>query len=233
MNSEYIKIGNDLRVTKIENNKIFKINNTDIRDIYKKYFDDDIKNIYEDFPLLLKEDNKYKKIEILNITDNFIEININKEMKIKKHQKVSFGIKKENKALIHFINTKTDELNRKTKKLKDSNRLLLERIEDKVSVICEKEQMLIENAKFATMGEMINMIAHQWRQPLHNINLELIKIKFGNELNNLTTETINNVVNNANKQIQYMSDTIDDFRNFFKKDKERSLIYMMILCLIQ
>ncbi len=85
----------------------------------------------------------------------------------------------------------------------------------------ENEQLLMQQSKMATMGEMIESIAHQWRQPLSMITTSASGIKVQKEFNMLTDEILlescDNIVNSAN----HLSDTIDDFRSFLKPDKEK------------
>ena len=78
------------------------------------------------------------------------------------------------------------------------------------------KKMLIDQSKFAAMGEMINMIAHQWRQPLTTLTLILDKIYLFNQLKQLDSEKLNTQYEKSIKLIQYMSKTINDFRNFFQ-----------------
>lgn len=81
---------------------------------------------------------------------------------------------------------------------------------------------MFQQAKLAEMGSMMNMIAHQWRQPLNNISLIVNTIIIKQKKDNLTAETLDNLKTNFKQQIDYLSNTIDDFQNFFKpkKDKE-------------
>ncbi|QOG11593.1 sensor histidine kinase [Arcobacter sp. FWKO B] len=82
-----------------------------------------------------------------------------------------------------------------------------------------REQMLFQQSKMASMGEMIGNIAHQWRQPLSAITTASSALQLKDEYGILTKEDIidfnNSIINNAN----YLSKTIDDFRNFFKSSK--------------
>jgi two-component system, NtrC family, sensor kinase len=73
----------------------------------------------------------------------------------------------------------------------------------------------------AIMGEMIANIAHQWKQPLSVISTVSTGIKIQKELNCLNDEEIVEGMNNINNSAQYLSHTIDDFRNFFKSDKTK------------
>ncbi|MCK9337667.1 MAG: HAMP domain-containing histidine kinase [Arcobacteraceae bacterium] len=91
-------------------------------------------------------------------------------------------------------------------------------IQDELSI--SREQMLFQQSKMAAMGEMIGNIAHQWRQPLSAITTSSSGLKLKDEYGLLTKEDIidfnESILNNAN----YLSKTIDDFRNFFKTSKE-------------
>jgi signal transduction histidine kinase len=71
------------------------------------------------------------------------------------------------------------------------------------------------------MGEMISMIAHQWRQPLNNISLLNQMLLKRYENNELDREQIKRFAENSHRQIKLMSDTIEDFRNFFKPEEEK------------
>lgn len=85
----------------------------------------------------------------------------------------------------------------------------------------EQEQLLIQQSKMAEMGEMVAAIAHQWKQPLNIIGLNVQEIKDAYEYNELDEAYINQTTGLMMDQISYMSDTIDDFRNFFKPSKEK------------
>jgi len=85
-----------------------------------------------------------------------------------------------------------------------------------------KDNMIIQQSKLAQMGEMINMIAHQWRQPLNAINAAAIKLSMQNEMDLITSEEINKTTLFIENMAQEMSNTINDFMNFTKpiNDKE-------------
>ncbi len=87
-------------------------------------------------------------------------------------------------------------------------------------LVQEHQTKLLENSRTAAMGEMISMIAHQWRQPLSVINTVVATLKIKKALNILNDEIIDESYIKIENTITYLSETIDDFRNFFKHNKE-------------
>jgi ABC-type nitrate/sulfonate/bicarbonate transport system substrate-binding protein/signal transduction histidine kinase len=93
----------------------------------------------------------------------------------------------------------------------------------------KKDETLFKQAKLASMGEMINNIAHQWRQPLNRINLSIQVIE--NILKDISLdfeqkELIDKKIFHINKNINYMSNTIEDFMNFFHPKKVKNNFYL-------
>lgn len=88
----------------------------------------------------------------------------------------------------------------------------------------KKDALMTIQSRHAAMGEMIGMIAHQWRQPLTVISMNMNNILIDIELNNLKTSDVKICANNVMKHTQNLSKTIDDFRNFFRPDKATSRV---------
>ena len=109
----------------------------------------------------------------------------------------------------------------KSKALEELNETLEKRVELELEKNREKEQVLIEKSRFISMGEMISNIAHQWRQPLSELSSILMSIKFKHNIQKLDDVTMNKKAKEAELIIDYMSHTIDDFRNFFMPKKEK------------
>ncbi|KJU87666.1 multi-sensor hybrid histidine kinase, partial [Candidatus Magnetobacterium bavaricum] len=86
----------------------------------------------------------------------------------------------------------------------------------------QNEQLLVQQSKLAAMGEMIGNIAHQWRQPLSVVSGVLLNIQDAYEFGDLNAKYLSDKLNQANQSLEFMSVTIDDFRNFFKPDKEKT-----------
>lgn len=89
-----------------------------------------------------------------------------------------------------------------------------------------QEAILIQQSKMAAMGEMLGAIAHQWRQPLNAISCTALDIKLKKEMELLDDATLSTSLSDLENLTQEMSRTIDDFMNFFKKDKKTLLFYV-------
>ncbi len=81
-----------------------------------------------------------------------------------------------------------------------------------------QQTLLLQQSRLASMGEMISIIAHQWRQPLNFLSFALMHIKRGckNDEEALLT------IKDASEQLQYMSQTIENFRNFYNPSKNKA-----------
>jgi len=106
--------------------------------------------------------------------------------------------------------------------------LLINKINDVIELINlqrdleQKEQILIQQSKLASMGEMIGNIAHQWRQPLSAISMKLNNISAEKDLGTFEEEQIDECIQSISSQLEYLSTTIDDFSSFFKPSIEYS-----------
>lgn len=90
-----------------------------------------------------------------------------------------------------------------------------------------QQNLLVEQSKSAALGEMISMIAHQWRQPLQAVSILIQKLPLLKMLKGeLNDEVLDDVVSQVNKQLEYMSKTVDDFRDYFKPNKRKEEVYI-------
>ncbi|NLO18020.1 MAG: HAMP domain-containing histidine kinase [Arcobacter butzleri] len=105
-------------------------------------------------------------------------------------------------------------------KLQTLNKQLSKRVAHEVARQKEQEMLLIQKSKEAQVGELINNIAHQWRQPLSIIKLYIMTLKQEYSNNILTQETFDELSKKSETLIDYMSQTIDDFRDFFIPSSE-------------
>ena len=114
----------------------------------------------------------------------------------------------------------------KTKELRYLNENLQITIDKKTKELLEKEAILNQKAKMAAMGEMIENIAHQWRQPLSVISTISSSLKIKKEMNILDDKEFYEALQSINRTSQHLSNTIDDFRNFFSPNKEINKFYI-------
>ena len=136
--------------------------------------------------------------------------------------------------LKHNNNFLQNEVLKRTQQLETSNQILKEKknelnklnssLEEKVKDEVEKnkifQEKLFKADKLASMGEMISNIAHQWRQPLSIISTVATGIKIQKEFGTLKDEELVQNMDLINKNAQYLSETINDFRNFIKGDRK-------------
>jgi PAS domain S-box-containing protein len=133
------------------------------------------------------------------------------------------------KSLKGYLGVAIDisDLKQVQKRLGQINENLTQEIARQVNELSQRDKMLQEQAKLAAMGEMISAIAHQWRQPLNalSINIQNLDDDFAEGL--IDEQFIQKFIERQNKTIEFMSKTIDDFRSFFKSEKniERFSIY--------
>ncbi len=88
-----------------------------------------------------------------------------------------------------------------------------------ITELQKKDKLLYEQSKMASMGEMIGNIAHQWRQPLSVISTGATGLQMQKEYDMLTDKFFYKTCESINENAQYLSKTIDDFRNFIKGDR--------------
>ncbi len=108
-----------------------------------------------------------------------------------------------------------------TNKLIDINKGLEEKIKDEVDKNQEKDRLLFQQSKMASMGEMIGNIAHQWRQPISIISMWANNIIMDIDMEEIDDDSLRKYASNINQQTKHLSQTIDDFRNFFSPNKEK------------
>jgi len=111
-------------------------------------------------------------------------------------------------------------LTEKQQELEEINTTLDARIVEAVDELRRKDQLLIVQNRLTIMGEMINNIAHQWRQPLNILAINMQYLPLVYDSAEFSKEFLENSVGKSMELIKYLSQTIDDFRNFFRSEKE-------------
>lgn len=116
-----------------------------------------------------------------------------------------------------------EELALKHRQLEDLNRSLEQRIDTSVAELRLKDQLMIKQSRQAEMGEMINNIAHQWKQPLNNLALTIQDMAYDYDAGLPNPEEIEAKINQCLDLIMFMSQTIEDFRSFFREDRQMTV----------
>ncbi|NOR58471.1 MAG: PAS domain S-box protein [Sulfurimonas sp.] len=155
------------------------------------------------FPIIISFGSKYKPDSAL-VVANISDITIHKE----------------NESKLKALNENLEAIiNEKTKKLQEINENLEYMIETKTNENIKQLEIIQEQSKLASMGEMIGAIAHQWRQPLNEINMSIQNLDDDYDDGMVDKKFIDKFIDKNKKTIKFMSNTIDDFRNFFRIDK--------------
>ncbi len=141
-----------------------------------------------------------------------------------------FLYKNKNQTLIlnQSVKEKTKSLTKLNKELEENkqqlqllNENLEKKVKEEVSKNRDKDRVLFEQSKMAALGEMIGNIAHQWRQPLSAISTGVSSMQLQKELNLLSDDDFQNNCRSINKNVEYLSKTIDDFRNFIRGNSKK------------
>ncbi|PKN12251.1 MAG: hypothetical protein CVU69_08655 [Deltaproteobacteria bacterium HGW-Deltaproteobacteria-4] len=116
-----------------------------------------------------------------------------------------------------------EELQQSEKSYRELSATLQTRVEVETTRRMVQERQLSNHSRLAAMGEMINAIAHQWRQPLATLGMMVQRTYAVGTTQGLTPESLSEFKTSAMRQIHHMSDTIEEFRGFYRPDKQRVL----------
>ena len=178
------------------------------------------------FKATVKNLSKDKKTVYLNTTitpildkdENIIEFiairyDVTAEVELKK------SLEEKEKELEQLNLNLEQKVKEQTKQLKELNKTLEKRVIEEITKNEEKQKLLFWQSRMASLGQMLANIAHQWRQPLTELNLTLFNMKKASIHNN--EKKVDELYKESKTLISSMSSTIDDFTNFFKPQKEK------------
>ena len=114
------------------------------------------------------------------------------------------------------------KVKRKEIELQDLNKNLEKRVKKAIKEAKQKDRAMLHQSRLARMGEMLNMISHQWRQPLSQISSIIMEIETRIAFNKSNNKFILSSAEELNEIVLYMSNTIEDFKNFFKPEKNKT-----------
>ncbi|MCK9336481.1 MAG: PAS domain S-box protein [Arcobacteraceae bacterium] len=124
-------------------------------------------------------------------------------------------------AIKEYEESLEQEVTNKTKELNELNLNLENRIVDEVEKNRQKDILLQQQTRLAAIGEMMGNIAHQWRQPLSAITATISGLKLKEEFNILESNDIAKANDSIMKSAEFLSKTIENFRNFFSKNNSQ------------
>ncbi|MDN5049582.1 sensor histidine kinase [Aliarcobacter butzleri] len=207
--SYYLKLSNETYETEINEYKrihLQKLSNTEIVD----------KTLEIKIKLHEEEEKKFKKflftatgvILIFMILFTFLMLSIIRDV-VKKYKK---------------------QVQNRENALESLNQNLSLKVQQGIEQAKQKDKKILEQAKLARIGSMISMIAHQWRQPLSQLSGILMELETTTRFKKVDNNYILNAIDKSDKMIEFMSNTIDDFRNFYKPDKKKEDFYVSNAC---
>ncbi len=94
------------------------------------------------------------------------------------------------------------------------------KVQDEIKKRQDNERMLMQQSKMAAMGEMIDAVAHQWKQPLNIISVRVMMLGMDFEDGEVNKEYIQELNNQVSSQIKHMVNTLDEFRGFLRPNKQ-------------
>lgn len=180
------------------------------------YIDDIQESISENKKLLEEKINKYIKLIV------FISILVILFIGI-----ISFFM---SKKITEVFQKYQENVKKKELLLEDINKNLELKVQKAIEEVKKKDRAMLHQSRLARMGTMLSMIAHQWRQPLSEVAGILMELETASKFKKVDDEMIQTSVKESNKLIQFMSYTIDDFKNFFKPDKKKVYFYIEDSC---
>jgi signal transduction histidine kinase len=163
-----------------------------------------------------------KRVSI-ETSDEIGKLSLTFNKMIDRLEKSQDELKESHNVLEERVKARTDELETKSIQLEELNDNLENIVQVEIQKRQKQEELLIQQSKLASMGEMIGNIAHQWRQPLNALSLVIQNIQVSYMMDELDDNLVEKSVAKANLLTSTMSKTIDDFRNFFKPNKEISI----------
>jgi len=242
VHDDLIQFSHTLKVLFVEDTKSINCNSSDMLSIFFSNIDvvSSSEEAYEHF-----EANKYsliitslnmeyinglsliskirkisKDIAILLISSNTNKYNLSKL--------ITLGI---DGFIIRPVSVKqfSDVMHKTLEKLKNKQELyeyrinLEKKVQDQVAILREKDKILAQQSKLAAMGEMMDAVAHQWKQPLNIINMKTDMLRYDYEDGNVDQKYCDRLCDKVISQTKHMKNTLDEFRTFLRPDKEKEM----------
>ena len=178
-----------------------------------------IREISKNITVLITSSDTQNFIDLIRLgIDGYILKPVEIKQFISIIQKVIEKLKNK-QDLFDYKNSLEEKIQDKTKELQKLNENLEDVVKEEIEKNKEKDTILAEQSKMASLGEMIGNIAHQWRQPLSVISTGATGLMLQKECDILTDESFEQACNLINDSAQYLSHTIEDFKNFANDER--------------
>ncbi len=129
-----------------------------------------------------------------------------------------------------IIRKYVEQVQKRELELENLNKNLELKVQNGINEGKEKDKAILRQSKLARLGQMISMIAHQWRQPLTELSGVLMELETATRFKKVNDAHILKSIDRSDKLIEFMSNTIDDFRNFYKPDKKKEGFFVEDSC---
>jgi C4-dicarboxylate-specific signal transduction histidine kinase len=165
----------------------------------------------------LKKDNIVERLEdFLDGENGILKENIH--LLIKEYKRKSARLDK----IIGQSDAQYSKLLKLNEELDDHKKNLQLKVEEEIEKREEKEKMLMQQARLASMGEMMDAVAHQWKQPIGTIGMMVDLLGYDFEDGDVDKKYIKEFQENVSAQIQHITSTLTEFRSFFRPSKDAS-----------
>jgi len=178
---------------------------------------EEIENIITKKKNVLQEKVKKRVIDILFIT--FLSILFIAFFSIVMSRKIN-----------QTLDAYKEKVKQKEQDLHSLNQNLHYKIKKALEKEKEKDRAMLHQSRLARMGEMLSMISHQWRQPLNKLNNIMMELETKILFKKTTEQFLTSCVDDATKTIQFMSSSMEDFKNFYTPTKDKKSFYISTAC---
>ena len=145
------------------------------------------------------------------------------EIKLQRNDEIGEMIEVVNENII-TVQKKVEKEKELYSAIEELNKVLETRVEEEVKKNKIKDQQMLQQAQMAQMGEMISIIAHQWKQPLNAISATVIALEMKEEFGGCDIEYRIKRYHQVSDLIKHLSHTMDDFRGFFRPNKQTTSV---------
>lgn len=150
------------------------------------------------------------------LDNDYVSLKENLEILLKDYERKT----KRLDTIIKISDKQNLQLLRLNEELDSYKNDLEKKVEEEIANRKDKEKMLFQQSKLAAMGEMMDAVAHQWKQPINIIKMQADMVGYDFQDNLINQEYITNFQDKIFSQIKHMTSTLEEFRNFFRPTKE-------------